>query len=106
MRKVFHELLKSRLVHYELFHYAPSTVAAAALCLCQQFLPSSQISVEPLGWLVDGQEMLDIQRCFLEMSIWHSTTMTSPIPASSSKMMMNSVDIFDDFANFSIAHPQ
>ena len=71
---MFHQLLENSLVHYELIHYPPSTVAAAALCLAQQFLPSL-MPVEPLCWLVEiysgSSELGDIQRCFVDMSLWH-----------------------------------
>lgn len=73
IREVFHQLLENSLVHYELIHYPPSTVAAAALCLAQQFLPSL-LPAEPLCWLVEiysgSSELGDIQRCFVDMTLW------------------------------------
>ncbi len=76
MREVFHQLLENSLVHYELIHYPPSTVAAAALCLAQRFLPTL-LPIEPLYWLVEifsgSTELGDIQRCFVDMSLWHHT---------------------------------
>lgn len=71
---MFHQLLENSLVHYELIHYPPSTVAAAALCLAQRFLPTL-LPVEPLYWLIEifsgSTELGDIQRCFVDMSLWH-----------------------------------
>lgn len=76
VREVFHQLLENSLVHYELIHYPPSTVAAAALCLAQRFLPTL-LPIEPLYWLVEifngSTELGDIQRCFVDMSLWHHT---------------------------------
>ncbi|KZS17744.1 G2/mitotic-specific cyclin B, copy E-like protein [Daphnia magna] len=76
VREVFHQLLENSLVHYELIHYPPSTVAAAALCLAQRFLPTL-LPVEPIYWLVElysgSTELADIQRCFVDMSLWHHT---------------------------------
>jgi hypothetical protein len=76
VREVFHQLLEHSLVHYELIHYPPSTVAAAALCLAQRFLPNV-LPVEPIYWLVElfsgSTELGDIQRCYVDMSLWHHT---------------------------------
>jgi hypothetical protein len=76
VREVFHQLLEHSLVHYELIHYPPSTVAAAALCLAQRFLPNV-LPVEPIYWLVElfsgSTELGDIQRCYVDMTLWHHT---------------------------------
>lgn len=134
IREVFHQLLENSLVHYELIHYSPSTVAAAALCLAQRFLPNL-LPVEPLYWLVEifsgSSELADIQRCFVDMSLWHhswrqqsicwarivaaASVQTSPSASSSSSSMMGDIfppqtscDIFGpvdfckQFAHFSI----
>lgn len=75
---MFHLLLKARLVHYELMHYAPSTVAAAALCLCQGSLPA-QLAV----WLVEAQELSDVERCFFGMTLWLQPQNQVPVAADS-----------------------
>ena len=51
------------LVHFQM-NYAPSTVAAAALCFLQGTLPE-QLAV----WLVGAQELSDVERCFIGMVI-------------------------------------
>ena len=126
VRDVFYQLLENSLIHYELIHYSPSTVAAAALCLAQRFLPTL-LPIEPLYWLVEifsgSTELDDIQRCFVDMSLYHSgpnqsgcwtTVPAQPISMSSTASGNNilgdilfnqfsALDFCSQFANFSIA---
>ena len=124
MREVFNQLLENSLIHYELIQYLPSTVAAAALCLAQRLLPTL-LPVEPVYWLVEifsgSSELADIQRCFVDMSLWHhswenqsvanvaDSTQVPPVSMSSTSENMvgglfyaAEVDFYSQFSNFSI----